>query len=216
MNVFMHIIINIAAAVLLVGGAFALFAHFDKVVARLFGRTKVGPIEDLHINNENVSNFVGSEYTTYLLSVVIGAIMEIGNAIGGRFILGFHGFWSSLCTLLPLLLFAAYSLHVYFVLEAEESIGRIIGRLLFLAGVCVFGFLAGATAMALIFLVICLVIVLVFAILAIDGGNPERIKIIGKGLFSRDKIATRNWDGTYTDEDGGHWKKNSNNTVTKI
>ena len=211
----MHIIINILIAVLLIAGAVALLTCYDKIVNLLFGTVKKNPVEDLHIHNKRLANIVGSEHTAYILSIAVGAIMQLCKSIGGHYILGFHGFWSSLCTLLPVLIFMAYALHVYFVLQAEERIGRIIGRIVFLAGLCVYGFLAGAFAMALTLFIICLIIAVWFTLFLLSG-NGEKIIIKGKGLFSSDKVATRNWDGTYTDENGGRWRRNSDDTVTKI
>ena len=212
----MHIIINILIAVLFVGGAFLLFSHFLSIDNVFFGSLAKKDEEGHSVRNNSVANVLETEYYTYLLSIAVGAVMEIGNAIGGSFLLGFHGFWSSLCTLTPLLLFAAISLNVYFILELEEKVGRIAGRIVFLFAFCAFGAVAGAYAMALVFIVICLVLALVFAVFLLDGGKTDRIKIMGQGLFGGSVDATRNADGTYTDKYGGHWRKNYDDTVTKI
>ena len=212
----MHIIINILIAVLFVGGAFLLFSHFLAVDNLLFGSLAKKDEEGKPVRNNALANVLETEYYTYLLSIAVGAVMEIGNAIGGSFLLGFHGFWSSLCTLTPFLLFAAISLNVYFILELEEKVGRIAGRIAFLLAVCTFGVVAGAYAMALIFIVICLVLALVFVVFLLDGGKTDKIKIMGQDLFGGSIDATRNADGTYTDKYGGHWRKNYDDTVTKI
>lgn len=212
----MHIIINILIAVLFVGGAFLLFSHFLSIDNLFFGSLAKKDEEGHPVRNNSVANVLETEYYTYLLSIAVGAVMEIGNAIGGSFLLGFHGFWSSLCTLTPIILFSALSLNVYFILELEGKVGRIAGRIVFLFAFCAFGVVAGAYAMALIFIVICLVLALVFAIFLLDGGKTDRIKIMGQGLFGGSIDATRNADGTYTDEYGGHWRKNYDDTVTKI
>ena len=211
----MHVIINILIAVLLIAGAVALLICYDKIVNLLFGTVKRNPVEDLPIHNERIADIVGSEHTAYILSIAVGAIMQLCRSISGHYILGFHGFWSGLCTLLPVLIFMAFALHVYFVLQAENRIARIIGRIVFLAGLCVYGFVAGAFAMALTLFIICLVIAVWFAFTMISG-NGDKIIIKGKDLFSRDKVATRNWDGTYTDESGDRWKRNYDDTVTKL
>lgn len=211
----MHVFLNILVAVLFIAGAVALLVCYDKIVNYLFGTVKRNPVEDLPIHNKRIANIVGSEYTAYILSIAVGAVLQFCKYIWGHYIMGFHGFWSSLCTLLPILVFMAFALHVYFVLQAENRIGRIIGRIAFLVGLCIYGFLAGAFAMALTLIILALIFVLWFT-LTLIGGSGDKIIIKGIGLFGGDKVATRNWDGTYTDESGNRWRRNSDDTVSKI
>lgn len=153
---------NFLLALVLVAGAIALFVYFDMIEMKLFGSPETLSVEDSQDRNNRIESVLGSKYAVYIMSIAVGALMEIGNAIGGHFVPGFHGFWSSLCTLLPLLVFAVFAFHVYKVLEAEKRISRIVGHLLFMVAACVLGFLAGAIAMAFIIFVICLIVGLWF------------------------------------------------------
>lgn len=215
----MNLLITIIVSILLVAGAVALFVYYDKIVALLFGSIPQRPTEDLNISNDRVVGVLNSELTVYILSIVVGAVLSLGNIIGGSFLLGFHGFWSSLCTLIPLLLFAAFSLHIYYILETEERTGRIVGRIVFLSVACVFGFFAGALAMILIFLVLCLFIAFfIFGIALGDGGKSgksDKIEIKDPDIIGT-RTATKGLFGYYTDEYGQRWKKNTDGTVSKL
>lgn len=214
----MNLLITIIVSILLVAGAVALFVYFDKIVALLFGSIPQRPTEDLNISNDRVVGVLSSELTAYILSIVVGAVLSLGNLIGGSFLLGFHGFWSSLCTLIPLLLFAAFSLHIYYILETEKRTGRIVGRIVFLSVACVFGFFSGALAMILIFLVVCLFIAFfIFGIALGDGKSDKSDKVEIKGPdIMGSRTATKGLFGYYTDEYGQRWKKNTDGTMTKL
>ena len=158
----MNILTNILLTVALIGGAVALFVYFDKVEAKLFGTVENGSIEDSETNTHDIKDILGSKYAVYISSIAVGAIMEIGNAFGGSFILGFHGFWCCLCTFLPLLIFASFSVYVFEVLEDENNAARIAARLLFMGAASLLGFFAGAFVMGVVLLVICLIVGLWF------------------------------------------------------
>ena len=231
----MNIIINILLVVALVAGAIALFVYFDMIEMKLLGSPETFPVEDSKAEDEHIENLIGSKYAVYIVSIAVGALMEIGNAVGGHFILGFHGFWSSLCTLLPLLIFATFAFHVNYVFETEQRISRVVGHLLFIVAACVLGFLAGAVAMAFIIFVVCLIVSIwlflkLLSISATSGssssyssagaysastcGDEENHSTSSKydtiiengGIFGNDIGANRNCDGSLTDEYGRRWE----------
>ncbi len=214
----MNLLITIIVSILLVAGAVALFVYYDKIVALLFGSIPKKPTEDLNISNDRVAGVLDSELTAYILSIVVGAVLSLGNLIGGSFLLGFHGFWSSFCTLIPLLLFASFSLHVYYILESEERTGRIVGRIVFLSVACVFGFFAGALAMILIFLVLCLFIAFFIFGIVLGGGGKDKsdtVEITGPDIIGK-RTAKKGLHDYYYDEYGQRWKKNTDGTMTEL
>lgn len=165
------------------------------------------------------------------LCIAIGAVIGIVAFVGEMFTnrspgsLGFSNIWGILFNGLPYVAFLTMSVSVYNVIMAETSIGRMIGRSLFVIVACLIGAFGGVVASVLAILAIFLYLIIAFALKVFFGmnaptpsmgnnkENEEVLKITDEHGYER--ILKDIGMGKYKDDKGDRWRSSGYGTVER-
>lgn len=147
------------------------------------------------------------------LCIAIGAVIGIVAFVGEMFTnrapgsLGFSNIWGILFNGLPYVAFLTMSVSVYNVIMAETSIGRMIGRSLFVIVACFIGAFGGAVASFLAILAIFLYLIIAFALKVFFGMNAPTPSM-GGSSETDEKVETDEHGMTYRlkKDSNGDWR----------
>lgn len=152
------------------------------------------------------------------IGAAIGVIAFVGDMFTNRApaTFGFSNVWGILFNGLPYVAFLTMSVSVYNVIMEETSIGRMIGRSLFVIVACFIGAFGGAVASFLAILAILIYLAIVFILKVFFGMAAPTPKIGGSSEAEEIVISDENGmthrlrkgaDGRRYDESGRPWRE---------